>query len=91
MDTLYNILKHAHSGLRWVVLFLLLAAIANAFSKRRGGSVYPGKEKLALYALISVHIQLILGLVLYLWLSPLVSFEGEIMSNAGQESDESTS
>ncbi|MBC6994378.1 cytochrome B [Neolewinella lacunae] len=82
MDTLYTILKHAHSGLRWVVLFLLLAAIANAFSKRRGGSVYPGKEKLALYALMSVHIQLILGLVLYLWLSPLVSFEGEIMSNA---------
>jgi predicted membrane-bound spermidine synthase len=82
MEILYTALKHTHSGLRWVVLVLLILAIFNATSKRRGGSVYPGKDKLALFAFISVHIQLLLGLVLYLWLSPLVSFEGNIMSNA---------
>lgn len=82
MEVLYTALKHSHSGLRWVVLGLLIAAIVKATGKRRGGTVYPGKDKLALFALISVHVQLLLGLVLYLWLSPLVSFEGGVMSNA---------
>jgi len=82
MDILYTALQHAHSGLRWVVLLLLIAAIVKAGGKRRGGSVYPGKDKLALFALISVHIQLILGLVLYLWLSPKVMFGGDAMGNA---------
>ncbi|MEL7161164.1 MAG: cytochrome B [Bacteroidota bacterium] len=81
MDTLYTIVKHTHSGLRWVVLALLIAAIVKAFGKRRGGTVYPGKDKLALFAMISVHVQLLLGLVLYLWLSPYVSFEGDVMGN----------
>lgn len=82
MDVLYTALKHAHSGLRWVVIALLIAAIVKASGKRRGGTVYPGKDKLALFAMISVHVQLLIGLLLYLWLSPLVSFEGEIMSNS---------
>jgi len=82
MEVLYTALKHSHSGLRWVVLILLLLAIFNAFGKRRGGSVYPGKDKLALFALISVHVQMLIGLVLYLWLSPLVSFEGGVMGDS---------
>lgn len=82
MEVLYTALQHAHSGLRWVVLALLIAAIVKAGGKRRGGSVYPGKDKLALFAMISVHVQLILGLVLYLWLSPKVNFEGNIMGDS---------
>ncbi|MCP9236909.1 cytochrome B [Lewinella sp. JB7] len=70
MGVLYTAVQHAHSGLRWVVLILLLAAIGRAASRRRTGEVYPGKDKLALFALISVHIQLLLGLALFLWLSP---------------------
>ncbi|MTB53616.1 cytochrome B [Lewinella sp. W8] len=79
---MYTALQHAHSGLRWVVLVLLVAAILKATNKRRGGSVYPGKDKLALFAMISVHVQLLLGLILYLWLSPYVQWQGDIM---GQE------
>ncbi|OAV43283.1 cytochrome B [Lewinella sp. 4G2] len=82
MDILYTAIQHAHSGLRWVVLILLVAAIIKAASKRRGGSVYPGKDSLALFAFISTHIQLLLGLVLYLWLSPKFKFDGDTMSNA---------
>jgi len=81
MDVLYTAVQHAHSGLRWVVLILLIAAIVKAASKRRGGSVYPGKDKLALYAFISTHLQLLLGLVLYLFLSPYVKFDGDTMGN----------
>jgi cytochrome b561 len=69
MGVLYTAIKHSHAGLRWVVLILLIAAIAKAFSKRKTGEIYT-KDKLALFALISVHIQLLLGLLLYLWLSP---------------------
>jgi hypothetical protein len=81
MNILYTAVQHAHSGLRWVVLVLLIATIVNAFGKRSGGTVYPVKNKLALFGLISVHVQLILGLVLYFFLSPLVSFEEGATSN----------
>jgi hypothetical protein len=82
MDYVYLAIKHAHSGLRWVVLILLIATIVNALGKRSGGTVYPAKNKLALFGLISVHVQLILGLVLYLFLSPMVSFEGGVMGDS---------
>lgn len=82
MDYLYVGIQHLHSALRWVVLILLVAAIFNAFAKRRGGSVYPGKDRLALFAFISTHIQLLLGLVLYLFLSPYVMFNEETMADA---------
>lgn len=73
-------LKHAHSGLRWVVLILLLAAIAQAFSKKNT-PLNNGNRKLAMFAMISVHIQLLIGLVLY-FISPLVVFGTETMSNS---------
>lgn len=79
---LYVGTQHLHSVLRWAVLILLVVAIVRAFQKRGGGTVYPGKDKFALYALIVTHVQLLLGLVLYLWLSPLVRFEGDVMGNA---------
>ena len=47
---MYNGLLHAHSGLRWVVLILLLAAIFNAFSKKKSGTWGAGDKKLALFS-----------------------------------------
>ncbi len=78
---LYNIVDHAHSGLRWVVLVLLIMAILKAFSKRKEGSVYMGKDKVVLFAFIATHVQLLLGLLLYLVLSPYVRFEGDVMGD----------
>ena len=70
---MYNGLLHAHSGLRWVVLALLLAAIFNAFAKKKNG-VWTGKDKkITLFAMIFTHLQLVIGLVLY-FISPKVSF-----------------
>lgn len=60
-----EILKHAHSGLRWVALILLIIAIVNAFSKK-GVSLYVKKDKMInLFTMISLHTQLLLGLILY--------------------------
>lgn len=58
-----EILQHTHSGLRWVVLILLLASIGNAAANM--GGTKPYNRKLALFTLISAHLQLVLGLILY--------------------------
>jgi membrane protein DedA with SNARE-associated domain len=79
-----NILVSAHSGLRWIALVLLLLAIYNAFTAK----TYEKKHRLVnLFAMISLHTQLLIGLVLYFtsdkvqfiegWMkSPLLRFYG---------------
>ncbi|GAB4046344.1 cytochrome B [Spirosoma litoris] len=71
---MYSGLVHAHSGLRWVALILLIVAVITAIGKWQGPSGYTdGNRKLYLFTLISVHTQLLLGLVL-LFISPKVDF-----------------
>ena len=56
-------LTHAHSGLRYVVLALLLAAIFKAFSQKN--TYTEGDRKLNLFTLIATHTQILIGLALY--------------------------
>ncbi len=64
--TVFNLLKHTHSGLRWIVLILLLYAIYNAFSKKKNNVDYTlGDRKLNMFAMISCHLQLTIGLIMY--------------------------
>jgi len=68
---MYNIVKSAHSGWRYIVLILLVIAVINALSGWLGNKTYTeGNRKLNVFTLISVHIQLLIGLVLFA-LSPL--------------------
>ncbi|MCH2021730.1 MAG: cytochrome B [Saprospiraceae bacterium] len=61
-----NGIKHAHSGLRWVVLALLLFAIFNAFNGWRQKKSYTSKDKkIHLFTMIFVHIQVLIGLLSY--------------------------
>lgn len=69
-----NALIRAHSGLRYVVLGLLIAAVIIAYSNWQNNK--QGDSKVYLFALIATHTQLLIGLVLYT-MSPLVNF-GEI-------------
>lgn len=72
-------LIHAHSGLRYVVLALLLFAIFKAFTKK---STYTESDrKLNLFTLIATHTQILIGFVLY-FMSEKVRFVGETMSDA---------
>ena len=66
-------LKHAHSGLRWVALILLVVAIFNALSSKGKGKYEKKDKMLNLFAMIILHIQLLIGLVLY-FISPKVQF-----------------
>lgn len=74
-------LRHAHSGLRWLVLIALIIAIVNAIGKTSGKVSFTDKDKkIGLFALIFTHIQLLIGLVLY-FTSPKVVFSGEAMKS----------
>ncbi len=76
-----NMLVHAHSGLRWVVLLLLIAAIFKALIKWRSNAPFTeGDRKLNLFTMISAHVQFLLGLVLF-FISPKVNLSGLDMKN----------
>lgn len=78
---MYNALLHIHSGFRWIVLILLIAAIFNAITSKKKG-VYLKKDKmLNLFAMIFLHTQLLGGLILY-FISPKVMFSEGWMKNA---------
>ncbi len=73
-----SILTHAHSGLRWVALILLLLAIVNAFTSK----TYEKKHKLInLFAMVTLHTQLLIGLVQYFVTSQKVQFIDGWMKN----------
>ena len=68
---LYQILKSAHSGWRYVVFVLLIIAVVQALVGWLGKKGYTeGNRKLNVFTLISAHIQFVFGLILY-FLSPL--------------------
>ncbi len=72
-------LVHSHSGLRWLVLGLLIYAIYNAAVNKTS---YEKRDKMInLFAMISLHIQLLLGIILY-YTSGNVSFDSGWMKNA---------
>ena len=79
---MYNALQHAHSGLRWIVLALLLYAIFNAFKKWRSGANFLDQDrKKNLFALIATHTQFLLGIALY-FISPKVQFGPGMMKDS---------
>ena len=68
---MYEILKSAHSGWRYIVLILLVIAVIQALAGWFGKKAYTeGNRKLNVFTLISAHIQLLIGIALYV-LSPL--------------------
>lgn len=73
---------HAHSGLRWIALILIIFAIINAFTGGKQGRNFEKKDKMInLFTLISFHTQLLLGLILYLT-SVKVQFTSGFMKEA---------
>jgi len=65
-------LTSMHSGLRWIVLLLLIYSIVNAIIRR---NTYEKKDRLLyMFTMVSMHIQLLIGLVLYYFISLKVQF-----------------
>lgn len=79
---MYPILVHLHSGFRWVLLITLVLALIQVAGKLSGNHSFTDKDKkMPLFAFISCHIQLLVGIILYL-ISPKVVFSAEAMKNA---------
>ena len=68
---MYEIIQKAHSGWAYLVIAFLLIAVINAFIGLSSKKEFTATDrKLALFALIFTHIQLLIGLILY-FVSPL--------------------
>lgn len=79
---MYTGLQHAHSGLRWVLLIALIAAIITGYQHWKNGAAFDKKTRVwALVGLALTHTQFIIGLILY-FISPKVMFTGAAMKNA---------
>lgn len=78
---MYQGLLHSHSGLRWIVLILIIITVINAITVMNGSKVLSARDKkMSLFALIATHLQAVLGIALY-FMSPKVQFSENTMSN----------
>ena len=77
----YSIVQQLHSVMRYAVIVLVLMAIIQSLLGWLGKNPYtPFNKKINLFAMISAHTQLLVGIVLY-FLSPLVQFNSTTMKN----------
>ncbi|MBK0380159.1 cytochrome B [Mucilaginibacter segetis] len=75
----YSFFLYFHSGFRYIVLILVLLAIFQSFAGWLSKKQYTnGNRKINLFAMISAHTQLLLGIILY-FLSPFVQFTSTTM------------
>lgn len=74
-----NIVFHAHSGLRWLVLVGVVLIIIKSLIGLFGGGSYSKFDKILSSATVGImDVQLVLGLILYFGYSPYITFN---MSN----------
>lgn len=79
---MYEIIKHLHSGLAYLVLLMVVIATINAFLGLFGNKEFTAKDrKIALFAIIATHTQLLIGLIIY-FISPLGKDALSQMANA---------
>ena len=81
---MYTGIQHLHSFLSYLVLIGLLISFIAALAGWLGNKVYTDKDrKLGLLGLIPVHLQWVIGLILY-FVSPLgmQNFSGEAMGDS---------
>ncbi len=78
----YSFFLALHSAFRYIVFLLILLAIIRAWADWLGKKSYSeGNRKLNLFAMISAHTQLLIGLILY-FLSAHVQFNSQTMKDA---------
>jgi hypothetical protein len=78
---MYEALLYSHSYIRFAVLILLLVVVITSFVGWLGKKHYTGTDnKLSLFLFIATHLQLLLGLILYI-VSPWVQFSGLTMKD----------
>ena len=68
---MYEFIQKLHSGWAYIALLLLVIAVINAVMGMSSKKEFlPKDRKISLFGLIGVHVQLLIGLILY-FVSPL--------------------
>src|SRR5262245_18414013 len=71
---LYTTTLFIHSTFRWVVLVLVSSVLLRSFDGWRKTRIFPTHDRrLGLLFVIGLDLQLIFGLLLYFWLSPITT------------------
>ncbi len=74
MNSIYSITLYLHSWNRWLILVAGVIVIAAAIKGLSAKSDYsPFQRKWALIFLSSLHLQLLIGLIMYFFLSPITA------------------
>lgn len=69
---MYPQLLHAHNGLRWLILLVLIIAVARAFWGWSGKRDWQKSDKLSgLFLVIFMDLQILTGIILYAFVSPI--------------------
>ena len=84
---MYEPILIAHSWLRWIILLLVALVVVSAAARRGpGASGKTPAERFSIFAIMAIDIQLLLGLVLYIFLTPhmanLLNGAGAIMGRS---------
>lgn len=73
---MYNFLVHFHSGLRWLILVAAVVAVLKSIIGLFGGGKYAKFDNILAASYVGLmHLQLLTGLILYFFLSPLVTYD----------------
>ncbi|WP_016991207.1 hypothetical protein [Flavobacterium sp. ACAM 123] len=68
---MYEFIQKMHSGWAYIALLLLVVAVVSSFAGKLSKKEFTAKDrKITLFALIAIHIQLLIGLIVY-FVSPL--------------------
>ena len=79
---MYTLLKHLHSGMRWVMLIGLIWAIYDAYVQWKKGTAFTKETRLPSFLAFNfTHIQLLLGLIIY-FISPRVLLVSGMMKDS---------
>ncbi len=85
---MYSLFLTLHSLARWVVIVLAVVVVVRALlGWRRGTSWTDLDDRLGLFFTIGLDVQVLLGLILYLFLSPLVGAAFQDFGAAMRDSD----
>lgn len=72
---MYTFLLHAHSGLRWLILVAVIIAVLKSLIGLFAGTEYSKFDKIVAVAFVGMmHLQLLIGLVLYFIYSPFITY-----------------
>lgn len=72
---MYSFLVHFHSGLRWLILVAAILAVLKSLIGFFSGGKYGKFDHILSASFVGMmHLQLLTGLILYFFLSPLVTY-----------------